>query len=161
MNHVSDTIKFKTCFFQVVTKSISTQPESEEEEILVSGKTRGRVGSEPTEKIFQPRFGIALTDADADADVSEQDPDMIVTGIPDRSLTRDVIESDADVIGGERSGWKPMAVIRQKDMIDFHSQPVSGWMELVSAATSEVIEDRPVAAGKEVKFFNSHTLFLH
>jgi hypothetical protein len=39
---------------------------------------------------------------------------------------------------------------RQEDMIDFHAQPVSGWMELVSAATSEVIEDRPVASGNQV-----------
>jgi len=36
-------------------------------------------------------------------------------------------------------------------MIDFHTQPVSGWMELTSASTSEVIEDRPVVVGKQVK----------
>jgi hypothetical protein len=43
-----------------------------------------------------------------------------------------------------------MAVIRHRDMLDFHTQPVSGWMELTLAATSEVIEDRPVVAGKNV-----------
>jgi hypothetical protein len=37
-------------------------------------------------------------------------------------------------------------------MLDFHTQPVSGWMELTLAATSEVIEDRPVVAGKNVSF---------
>ena len=37
-------------------------------------------------------------------------------------------------------------------MLDFHSQPVSGWMELTAAgSTSEVIEDRPVMAGKQVR----------
>jgi hypothetical protein len=48
-------------------------------------------------------------------------------------------------------GWKPVAVIRHHDMLDFHTQPVSGWMELTSASTSEVIEDRPVVVGKQVK----------
>ncbi len=42
-------------------------------------------------------------------------------------------------------------MIRHHDMIDFHTQPVSGWMELTSASTSEVIEDRPVVVGKQVK----------
>ena len=28
--------------------------------------------------------------------------------------------------GEEAAGWKPVAVLRHRDMIDFHTQPISG-----------------------------------
>jgi hypothetical protein len=82
----------------VVSKSISTQPEAGN-----AGQDTGNA-TVPARN-FQPRFGLA------DDDVIVGHPSDIITAAPEDEAVADgghVLKLAA----GERTGWKPMAVIR-------------------------------------------------